>query len=253
MEHNEMMANPIRHIRFIGYGISRTHGRSCCYFVPLFGAHDSTTVVSGSMLSGALCGLILLLVSPKLQTIAGRKVLSFLFALGVSIGTLLYAYPIFPSSPLALLGLLLSGFCFIGIVASWFENYACLSTRDVVLLAGCSFLFRSDFVLLAIAAVPIGISALLLAALPIASFALMPHSLVEKPNATTGEQETAAQAAHSLIDNIKASVKWRTLAGLFVTFFALGSIGALMPLKRATVRFRNQILLFPLSSSSSSP
>ena len=117
MEHNEMMANPIRHIRFIGYGLTNAWS-FMLLFVPLVGAHDSTTVVSGSMLSGALCGLILLLVSPKLQTIAGRKVLSFLFALGASIGTLLYAYPIFPSSPLALLGLLLSGFCFIGIVAS---------------------------------------------------------------------------------------------------------------------------------------
>ena len=29
--------------------------------------------------------------------------------------------------------------------ASWFENYACLSTRDVVLLAGCSFLFAAIF------------------------------------------------------------------------------------------------------------
>lgn len=131
MEHNEMMANPIRHIRFIGYGLTNAWS-FMLLFVPLFGAHDSTIVVSGSMLSGALCGLILLLVSPKLQTIAGRKVLSFLFALGASIGTLLYAYPTFPSSPVALLGLLLSGFCFIGIVASWFENYACLSTRDVV-------------------------------------------------------------------------------------------------------------------------
>ena len=93
MEHNEMMANPIRHIRFIGYGLTNAWS-FMLLFVPLFGAHDSTTVVSGSMLSGALCGLILLLVSPKLQTIAGRKVLSFLFALGASIGTLLYAYTI---------------------------------------------------------------------------------------------------------------------------------------------------------------
>ena len=204
---------------------------------PLFSAHDSTIVVSGSMLSGALCGLMLLLAS-ALQTIAGRKVLSFLFALGASIGTLLYAYPIFPSSPVALLGLLLSGFCFIGIVASWFGS-TLPSTRDVVLLAGYSFLFAA-ILCLAIAAVPIGISALLLAALPIASFALMPHSLVEKPHATTGEQETAAQTAHSLIDNIKASVKWRTLAGAFRHLFRTGiHQGALMPAKRATVRFRN--------------
>lgn len=252
MEHNEMMANPIRHIRFIGYGLTNAWS-FMLLFVPLFGAHDSTIVVSGSMLSGALCGLILLLVSPKLQTIAGRKVLSFLFALGASIGTLLYAYPMFPSSPVALLGLLLSGFCFIGIVASWFENYACLSTRDVVLLAGCSFLFAA-ILCLVIAAVPIDISALLLAALPIASFALMPHSLVEKPHATTGEQETAAQAAHSLIDNIKASVKWRTLAGLFVTFFALGSIGALMPASEPPFDFGIKFLIIPpLSFSSSSP
>ncbi len=244
MEHNEMMANPIRHIRFIGYGLTNAWS-FMLLFVPLFGAHDSTIVVSGSMLSGALCGLILLLVSPKLQTIAGRKVLSFLFALGASIGTLLYAYPMFPSSPVALLGLLLSGFCFIGIVASWFENYACLSTRDVVLLAGCSFLFAA-ILCLVIAAVPIDISALLLAALPIASFALMPHSLVEKPHATTGEQETAAQTAHSLIDNIKASVKWRTLAGLFVTFFALGSIGALMPASEPPFDFGIKFLIIPV-------
>ena len=106
MEHNTMMANPIRHIRFIGYGLTNAWS-FMLLFVPLFGAHDSTIVVSGSMLSGALCGLMLLLASPKLQTIAGRKMLSFLFALGASIGTLLYAYPMFPSSPVALFGLLL--------------------------------------------------------------------------------------------------------------------------------------------------
>ena len=54
-EHNEMMANPIRHIRFIGYGLTNAWS-FMLLFVPLFGAHDSTIVVSGSMLSGALCG-----------------------------------------------------------------------------------------------------------------------------------------------------------------------------------------------------
>ena len=46
MEHNEMMANPIRHIRFIGYGLTNAWS-FMLLFVPLFGAHDSTTVVSG--------------------------------------------------------------------------------------------------------------------------------------------------------------------------------------------------------------
>ena len=46
----------------------------------------------------------------------------------------------------------------------------------------------------------------------------MPHSLVEKPHAVAGNPESAAETAHSLIDNVKESVKWRTLAGLFVTF-----------------------------------
>ena len=145
MEHNEMMANPIRHIRFIGYGLTNAWS-FMLLFVPLFGAHDSTIVVSGSMLSGALCGLILLLVSPKLQTIAGRKVLSFLFALGASIGTLLYAYPMFPSSPVALLGLLLSGFCFIGIVASEKEGKRLeMSCKRCGASCGMFVSFRSDF------------------------------------------------------------------------------------------------------------
>ena len=75
-------------------------------FVPLFGAHDSTIVVSGSMLSGgALRPLCCCSLRPKLQTIAGRKMLSFFFALEHFIGTLLYAYPMFPSSPIALFGL----------------------------------------------------------------------------------------------------------------------------------------------------
>ena len=56
MEHNEMMANPIRHIRFIGYGLTNAWS-FMLLFVPLFGAHDSTIVVSGSMLSGALAAL----------------------------------------------------------------------------------------------------------------------------------------------------------------------------------------------------
>ena len=141
MEHNEMMANPIRHIRFIGYGLTNAWS-FMLLFVPLFGAHDSTTVVSGSMLSGALCGLMLLLVSPKLQTIAGRKVLSFLFALGASIGTLLYAYPMFPSSPVALLGLLLSGFCFIGIVV---RELRLLKHTRCGASCGMFVSFRSDF------------------------------------------------------------------------------------------------------------
>ena len=244
MEHNAMMANSIRHIRFIGYGLTNAWS-FMLLFVPLFGAHDSTIIVSGSMLSGAVCGLILLLASPKLQTIAGRQWLSFLFALGASVGTLLYAFPMFPSTPIAIFGLLLSGFCFIGIVASWFENYALLSTRDVVLLAGCSFLFAA-LLCLAIAAAPLNVSALLLAALPLASFALMPHSLVEKPTPSTGEHESAAEEAHSLLDNLKAAVKWRTLAGLFVTFFALGSIGALMPASEPPFDFGLKFLIIPV-------
>ena len=74
----------------------------------------------------------------------------------------------------------------------------------------------------------------------------MPHSLVEKPHATTGEQETAAQTAHSLIDNIKASVKWRTLAGLFVTFFALGSIEPFVPASEPPFDFGIKFLIIPV-------
>ncbi len=232
-----------RHIRYIGYGLTTTWA-FMLLFVPLFGSTDSVIVVSGSMLSGAVCAVALLLLSPLVQTIAGRFRVSLSFAIGASLGTLLYAYPGFLSSPVSFFGLLLSGFCFIGIVASWFENYALLSTRGVVLLAGGSFLLAAVMCML-IASLPLRASALLLAALPLASFALMPHSAVSKPDSPS-EGANASAAAPSLVDNIRAAVKWRTFAGLFVTFFALGSIGSLMPKTEPPFDFGGAFLIIPL-------
>ncbi len=229
--------------RFIGYGLTSAWS-FMLLFVPLFGSHDTTIVVSGSMLSGAVCGLLLLLFSPKLQTVAGRKGLSFAFALGASIGTLLYAYPGFLASSVSTFGLMLSGFCFIGIVVSWFENYALLSTRGVVLLTGGSFMFAAVTCLL-IAAIPVSVSSWLLAALPLASFALMPHSLVARP-LCDDEEKPSPVAVHGIAENLKAAVKWRTLAGLFVTFFALGSIGSLMPVPHPPFDFGVTFLIVPL-------
>ena len=240
---NSATPDAMHRIRYIGYGLT------CAWsfmllFVPLFGSHDSVFVVSGSMLSGAVCALILLVLSPKLQTVAGRSKLSFAFALGASIGTLLYAYPGFLQSPVSLFGLLLSGFCFIGIVVSWFENYALLSTRGVVLLAGCSFMLAAVMSLI-IAMLPIEASAFVLAALPLVSFALMPHSNVEAPRPDDARNISPAEA-HTLLETLKAAVKWRTLAGLFVTFFALGSIGSLMPASEPPFNFGITFLVIPL-------
>ena len=202
---------------------------------------SSTTVSSAAPDAGALrpYTAVVSLASAN-NRLRPRKIALFLFALGASIGTLLYAYPMFPSSPVACSACCFRAFALSAIVDSWFENYACLSTRDVVLLAGCSFLFAAILCLGEF----VDISALLLAALP-RRVVLIPF-LVEKPHATTGEHETAAQTAHSLIDNIKASVKWRTLAGLFVTFFALGSIGALMPASEPPFDFGIKFLIIPV-------
>lgn len=233
----------LHRVRYIGYGLTITWA-FMLLFVPLFGSRDSVVVVSGSMLSGAVCAVILLLASSRLQTIAGRFGVSLSFAIGASIGTLLYAYPGFLSSPVSFFGLLLSGFCFIGVVASWFENYALLSTRGVVLLAGGSFLLAA-LMCVAVASLPTVASALLLAVLPLASFALMPHSLVAKPVDAT-KADSSAATVHSLAENLKAALKWRTFAGLFTTFFALGSIGSLMPRTEPPFDFGGPFLIIPL-------
>ena len=188
-------------------------------FSSSFSPANNESIVTLSMLSGVVACLGVLLLRSHVPAFAGRSAAASLYATCMAAGTLLCTFPSLASIPFVHdAGLVLSGFFAILLILTWFDAYARLNARTIVLLAGAALLV-SAVTCFAVLALPTEASSAVTAALPLASLACLPQ-LQEA-------QRHAGRPALSAI--VREAVSWKTLLGVAVAFFVIGVIGALAP------------------------
>lgn len=247
------------HIRYaLGYACT------CAWAVvlllsPAFGAPGSVHATSVSMIPGLFACLGSILFSRKFPSIAGRTAFVTAAALLMAAGTLLCTYP--PAAafaPTRIAGLALSGFFAIILIMSWFDTYARLNPRAIIVLAGCAISIAALLCWI-ILACPAPIASTLVVLLPFISLITLPSAKKSRQRATetsernqpstceeasnhTAAPNREARAHEALtakqptttsdpgfLDIMAAAVPLRTLVGLAITFFIVSSIGSLAP------------------------
>ena len=192
---------------------------------PIFGSEVHVTPAPASMLPGLVTCLIFIFGFRWTPPISGRSRFVCLSALLVVVGTLLCTLP--ATSALAatrILGLVLSGMFALVLVMAWFDVYARLHPRTIIVLSGCAISIAA-LICWAILSCPDLPSSLLASLLPLLSCALLPSAKQAAEEA--GGAESAR--AHDLGEIMSAAVPARTLVGVGITFFIVSSIGALAP------------------------
>ena len=203
---------------------------------PAFGAPDDVHATSASMLPGLVACLGSLFFSRKFPSIAGRTPFVAAAALLMAVGTLLCTYP--PAATITeirIAGLVLSGFFAIILIMSWFDAYARLNPRAIIVLAGCAVSIAAAFCWI-ILTCPAHIASILTTLLPFVSLATLPPAREAKrgsrDEASAVEKSSEAKPTAenpSFLDVMAAAVPMRTLVGLAITFFIVSSIGSLAP------------------------
>lgn len=214
------------HLRFaLGYACT------CAWAVillltPAFGVPGAVHATSASMLPGLVACLGSVFLSQRFPAIGGRTGFVVGAALLMAVGTFLCTYP--PTAQLVAVrvaGLALSGFFAIILIMSWFDTYARLNPRAIIVLAGCAISIAAAFCWV-ILACPAPVASVLATLLPLVSLSMLPRAT--SPDATD-ERASRGGAAPSLLDIMAAAVPLRTLVGLAITFFIVSSIGSLAP------------------------
>lgn len=204
---------------------------------PAFGMPDAVQATSASMLPGLVACLGSIFFSRRLPSITGRTGFVTIAALLMAVGTFLCTYP--PSAELAttrIAGLALSGFFAIIVIMSWFDTYARLNPRAVIILAGCAISIAALMCWLILAS-PEPIASALTTLLPLISLAMLPSVSAATANQGEGAHgaamppapEPTSVAQPGLLNIMAAAVPIRTLVGLAITFFIVSSIGSLAP------------------------
>ncbi len=202
---------------------------------PAFGMPDAVQATSASMLPGLVACLGSIFLSRRFPAIAGRTRFVTVAAFLMAAGTFLCTYP--PTAAIAatrVAGLALSGFFAIIVIMSWFDTYARLNPRAVIILAGCAISVASLMCWLILAS-PGSVASALTTLLPLISLAMLPSATAaeaeqEENAGSTADRPTSEKAAQpSLLDIMAAAVPVRTLVGLAITFFIVSSIGSLAP------------------------
>jgi len=164
----------------------------------------------------------------------------------MAIGTLLCTLPAFGHIGVAyMVGVALSGFCAMPILLSWFDEYAALPNRAVMLLAAAALLF-SAVLCFAISHLQQETGAVLMGLAPIVSFITLPP----KRNTHSNDSDTSGvdHPLPSFAKLLTQAVSWRTLLGIVIVFFVMGSLGVAAPKVNL---FRTDIevafLLYPLA------
>lgn len=203
---------------------------------PAFGAPGAVHAMAASMLPGLVACLAGILGARRFPSVEGRTPFVAAATLLMAAGTFLCTYP-----PLAALagarvgGLVLSGCFAIILIMSWFDTYAQLEPRAIIVLAGCA---ASVAALLcwAILACPARAASGLATLLPLVSLAVLPRTRKGADDAAGGRKAIehaacapAERTAPGLLDIMAAAVPLRTLVGLAITFFIVSSIGSLAP------------------------
>lgn len=211
------------HARFaLGYACACTWA-VVLLFSSAFGTPSEVHAASTSMLPGLVACLCSVVFFKAFPPISGRT--PFVTAAGVlmAAGTFLCTHPALAAIPeLRLGGLALSGFFAIIVIMSWFDAFANLAPRAIIILAGCALSIAATFCW-ALLSCPAEMASVLSSALPLLSTALLPKSREKRP------PNAARDGSRTLREIVAAAVPVRTLIGLAVTFFIVRSIATLAP------------------------
>lgn len=226
------------HLRFaLGYACT------CAWAVvlllsPAFGAPGAVFATSASMLPGLVACIGCIFFSRQFPSIVGRTPFVIVAALLMALGTFLCTYP--PTAALAttrIAGLALSGFFAIIVIMSWFDAYARLNPRVIIVLAGCAISIAALLCWVILVCSPL-VASVLTTLLPLVSLVMLPRSTSPSASAQDGSRngnpdalaaEPSKTVDPGLLDIMAAAVPLRTLVGLAITFFIVSSIGSLAP------------------------
>ena len=214
---------------------------------------DTLLAAPTSMLPGLITCLASLLLAHRFPSIAGRTGLVTAAALITAIGTLVCTLPATQDAPvLRVMGLALSGLFAIVIIMAWFDVFARLKPRVVIVLAGCSISLAAALCWVILASDPT-LSSALTALLPMVSFVLLPAAGGAGSNtlgSVPADESPSPEAARTVLDIVAAALPLRTLIGLAITFFIVNSIGAFVPeFDRFSTAVAPASLLVPLAAT----
>ena len=190
-------------------------------FSSLFSSAPSSSIVTLSMLSGMVACVATFFLRSGDALFNGRGGVSSLYATCLAAGTLLCTLPALAGDALIHdAGLVLSGFFAILLLLTWFDAFSRLPSRTVVFLGGCSFLM-SAAVVFAILALPLEAASVVTSALPLVSLSLLPRPAPAREAAPNGRATLGAV--------LTQAVSWKTLLGIALSFFVIGTMGTLAP------------------------
>ncbi len=176
------------HVRFaFGYACMAAWAVALL-LAPTFGDPATIRPAPLSMLPGLVPCLGSIFLYRKFPSLAGRTAFVTIAALLTAAGTLLCTYPDLASNGTCrIAGLALSGFFAIILLMAWFDAYARLSPRAVIVLAGCAISVASVICWVAFS-LPAATAGILVSLLPMAAFIMLPA-------APRARQANAANAA----------------------------------------------------------
>ncbi len=260
------------HIRFaVGYGSISAWGIMMLY-VPWAGFLGFSLQAVLSMVPGLVVCLGCLLLFRQRLSFSGRTPLVAAAALCTSLGTLACTYPALEEMPLAFVaGMALSGGFAILLIMAWFDAFARISPRGIIVLTGCSIV-ATALESWAIVLCDEALASVLVSLLPMLSFVLLPLSSSragrgdEKGEALGNPQGGVAASTQGptrveiapghlptrtpgLGDVLSAAVPLRTLAGFAITFFILSSITTIVVGRDELARLSAPTLLVPLAAA----
>ena len=197
---------------------------------PVFEQPSSLHAAPASMLPGLITCLASLFSTTHLPSIPGRTGFVALSSFLMAAGTLLCTFPATASIlPTRLIGLVLSGMFAIVLIMAWFDVFARLKPRVVIVLAGCSISIAAVLCWGILSCSP-SVSSALVSLLPMLSFVILPgrgessHREDEVP-----ADQNPASSDRGIIDIVAAAMPIRTLIGLAITFFIVNALGMLAP------------------------
>lgn len=260
------------HIRFaVGYGSVSAWGVMMLY-VPWAASPGFSLQALLSMVPGFVVCLACLLLFRQHLSLSGRTPLVAGAALLASLGTLACTYPTLAAIPGAFVtGMALSGGFAILLIMAWFDAFAHIGPRGIIVLSGCSivvtalgswFFVQCDDAL----------ASVLTSLLPMLSFVLLPLASAKAPKSGEGEETPGALQGSAtgvdregergeraperllvrtpgLADVLSAAVPLRTLAGFAITFFVLSSITTIVVGRDDLSQLGAPTLVIPLAAA----
>lgn len=272
------------HIRFaVGYGSVSAWGVMMLY-VPWAASPGFSLQALLSMVPGLVVCLACLLLFRQHLSLSGRTPLVAGAALLTSLGTLACTYPTLAAIPGAFVtGMALSGGFAILLIMAWFDAFAHIGPRGIIVLSGCSIVVTA-LESWAFVQCDDALASVLTSLLPMLSFVLLPLASAKtgrggrkgevtsaKALATEGlraaatpprvgsegAEDAAAESvpghlltrAPGLADVLSAAVPLRTLAGFAITFFVLSSITTIVVGRDELARLSAPTLFIPLAAA----